>query len=87
LSFRAQREIFSIARIVIIFHCLELIVISKNVLRLLIGGALVAGSVLSHSATAAMLITEVDAAGSGASYGADWFELTNTGNTAVDISG
>ena len=32
-------------------------------------------------------VTEVDAAGSSASYGADWFELTNTGSTDVDLTG
>ncbi|MDR2984771.1 MAG: SdiA-regulated domain-containing protein, partial [Nocardiopsaceae bacterium] len=32
-------------------------------------------------------VTEVDSAGSGSSYGADWFELTNTGSTDVDLSG
>jgi uncharacterized protein YjiK len=32
-------------------------------------------------------ITEVDPAGSGASYKSDWFELTNMGATAVDLSG
>ena len=48
-------------------------------------------SALALSASAAMasgvVITEVDPAGSSASYGADWFELTNTSGTAVDISG
>jgi len=32
-------------------------------------------------------VTEVDPAGSGSSYGTDWFELTNEGTTAVDLSG
>jgi uncharacterized protein YjiK len=32
-------------------------------------------------------ITEVDPAGSGASYKSDWFELTNMGATAVDLTG
>ncbi|AYG04219.1 SdiA-regulated domain-containing protein [Gryllotalpicola protaetiae] len=32
-------------------------------------------------------VTEVDAAGSGASYAADWFELTNTGSTDIDLTG
>jgi hypothetical protein len=45
------------------------------------------GALVSHSASAAMLITEVDPSGSSAAYAADWFELTNTGNTAVDITG
>lgn len=43
---------------------------------------------LTISAHAGLFITEVDAGGSGtASYGADWFELTNTGTTAIDITG
>jgi uncharacterized protein YjiK len=33
-----------------------------------------------------LAITEVDPSGSSASYGADWFELTNTGPLAVDLS-
>jgi uncharacterized protein YjiK len=32
-------------------------------------------------------ITEVDPAGSSASYGSDWFELTNEGTTAVSLVG
>jgi uncharacterized protein YjiK len=32
-------------------------------------------------------ITEVDPAGSGAPYAADWFELTNTGSTDLDVTG
>ena len=36
---------------------------------------------------AAINISEVDANGSSASYAADWFELTNTGSTSVNISG
>ncbi len=40
------------------------------------------------SANAGIVITEVYAAGSGnGTYGADWFELTNTGAAAVDITG
>ena len=35
---------------------------------------------------AAIVITEVDPAGSFA-YGADWWEITNTGTTSVDITG
>jgi uncharacterized protein YjiK len=34
-----------------------------------------------------IFITEVHPNGSSASYGADWFEVTNTGSTAVNISG
>ena len=40
------------------------------------------------SANASIVITEVYAAGSGnLTYAADWFELTNTGAAAVDITG
>jgi hypothetical protein len=42
------------------------------------------------SGRAAVVITEVDPSGSSSvanSYNADWFELTNTGATAVDITG
>jgi Lamin Tail Domain len=40
-------------------------------------------------ASAAMVITEVDPYGSnsGDGYAADWFEVTNTGSTAVSIAG
>lgn len=39
------------------------------------------------NASAALLITEVDSAGSSASYKADWFELTNTGASSVNLTG
>jgi len=39
-------------------------------------------------ANAQIVISEVDSAGSGTStYAADWFELTNTGSSAVNITG
>jgi hypothetical protein len=39
------------------------------------------------SAKSAILITEVNPSGSGTlTYGADWFELTNTGTSAVDVT-
>lgn len=47
-------------------------------------------AVLAAATTAAhagIIISEIDANGSSASYGADWFELTNTGTSAIDISG
>lgn len=47
--------------------------------------AIVAAGTLS--ARAQLLVTEVAAWGSGASYAADWFELTNTGASAIDITG
>jgi len=34
-----------------------------------------------------VVITEVNPSGSSASYAADWFELTNTGPGAVNVSG
>jgi Lamin Tail Domain len=62
--------------------------ITRKTLRTaLLGSALVTGGLMSNIASAAMLITEVNANGSGASYAADWFELTNTGPTAVTITG
>ena len=39
------------------------------------------------SAQAQVLITEVDANGSAAAYGADWFEIFNAGSTTVDLTG
>lgn len=38
-------------------------------------------------AHAAIVISEVNPTGSSATYAADWFELTNTGTSAIDISG
>ena len=38
-------------------------------------------------ARAALVISEVNPGGSSASYGADWFELTNTGALSLDITG
>ncbi|TAK93059.1 MAG: lamin tail domain-containing protein [Aquabacterium sp.] len=49
--------------------------------------AAVLACAVSHSAHAAIVISEVDAAGSSAAYAADWFELTNTGTSAVNING
>jgi predicted extracellular nuclease len=54
-----------------------------------LGTSLAALTLAAHSASAALVISEVDSAGSGSSsgYAADWFELTNTGTAAVDLSG
>lgn len=41
----------------------------------------------SAQAHAAIVISEVDAAGSSSAYGADWFEVTNTGSATQDITG
>ena len=62
---------------------------SKHFRSAFIGSSLLLGALISHSASAAMVITEVDPSGSGTGtgYAADWFELTNTGSTAVNISG
>ncbi len=58
----------------------------KNVLRSLL---VVAGGLSAlGTAQAQVRITEVDSTASGnASYTFDWFELTNFGSTAVDITG
>jgi uncharacterized protein YjiK len=37
--------------------------------------------------TGQVIISEVNPTGSAASYAADWYEVTNTGTTAIDISG
>ncbi len=39
------------------------------------------------ASTPSVAITEVDPTGSSMSYAADWFELTNTGTSAVDLTG
>ena len=60
--------------------------LTSNIKKLLLAAvaALVAGN-----ASAAVVITEVDPYGSNGSdgYSADWFELTNTGTLAVNVSG
>jgi lamin tail-like protein len=56
-----------------------------------VGFALGIGALAGYmsTASAAIVITEVDPYGSNSSdgYAADWFELTNTGSTAVSIAG
>jgi hypothetical protein len=58
----------------------------KTLYAALIAGALVAAA---HNASASIVITEVDPFGSNPSdgYVADWFELTNTGTSSVNIAG
>src|ERR1700744_5057251 len=58
----------------------------KKLYAALVAGALVAAA---HTASAAIVITEVDPYGSNGSdgYSEDWFELTNTGTSAVSIAG
>jgi hypothetical protein len=53
------------------------------------GFSIVAIATISQAASAAIVITEVHPTGSSGPFtgAADWFELTNTGNTAVDITG
>ena len=56
--------------------------------HILIGMTAVSSIIAAHAAMADIVISEVDPSGSGnAAYGADWFELTNTGTTAVSIAG
>lgn len=61
---------------------------SMKMKNLLLASAL-AAAVVATNASAGILITEVDPYGSNGSdgYSADWFELTNTGTAAVNISG
>src|ERR1700722_3182224 len=58
----------------------------KKLHAALVAGALVAAA---HSASAAVIVSEVDPFGSNGNdgYSADWFELTNTGTSAVSIAG
>jgi hypothetical protein len=46
-----------------------------------------AGCVAPLSTRAQLIISEVDAAGSSASYGADWFEVVNTGPLTINLTG
>ena len=56
--------------------------------HILIGMTAVSSIIAAQAAMADIVISEVDPSGSGnAAYGADWFELTNTGTTAVSIAG
>lgn len=56
--------------------------------KLLIASAASLALVSATRSFAAVYITEVDAAGSATStYKNDWFELTNTGSSAVDLTG
>ena len=58
----------------------------KNLVPSLLALALTA-SLLPIAAHAQLIISEVDPIGSSASYGADWFELKNTGASAVNLTG
>jgi len=58
----------------------------SKALLLVLGSASMA--LAANVASAALVVSEVDAAGSGTStYAADWFELTNTGSSSVSLSG
>jgi Lamin Tail Domain len=73
------------------FHLrISIMTLKKSLRRALLGSALLTGSMLSNTASAAIIISEVDSAGSGtgaSSYNQDWFEITNTGAMAVDLTG
>ena len=58
----------------------------KKLVPSLFALALTAG-LLPVAAHAQIIISEVDPTGSSASYAADWFELKNTGASAVDLTG
>jgi hypothetical protein len=45
------------------------------------------GTRVSAQSAPTVIISEVHPTGSNASYAADWFEVTNTGTVAIDISG
>jgi hypothetical protein len=55
-------------------------------MKILFSFLLVFGALLG-SARGDLIISEVYPNGSNAPYGSDWFELTNTGATAIDITG
>ena len=44
-------------------------------------------SAAANATPPSIIISEVDASGSSKTYSADWFELTNTTTSAIDISG
>lgn len=48
---------------------------------------LLLGSAVANAAPTSIIISEVDAYGSSNSYAGDWFELTNTTTSAIDITG
>ena len=57
-------------------------------LKHLMLAAVISAAFSAANASAGIIISEVDAAGSAnTAYAADWFELTNTGTSAVDITG
>ncbi len=58
----------------------------KNLAPSLLALALTAG-LLPVATHAQLIISEVDPTGSSASYGADWFELRNTGPSTVNLTG
>jgi hypothetical protein len=59
----------------------------RNLINSLLTFALAGGLLPIGAQAQPLVISEVDPAGSSASYGADWFELENTGASAIDITG
>ncbi len=55
--------------------------------RYLLAAFAIAAPFVAADASAALLISEVDSGGSSATYGADWFELSNTGSAAISLNG
>jgi hypothetical protein len=54
----------------------------------ILASALAAFALTAVSSQAAVIVSEVNPTGSSNStYAADWFEITNTGSTAVDVTG
>jgi hypothetical protein len=60
----------------------------KNIIhRTVLTTALAAGLLPVAAQAQSIIITEVNPTGSSSTYSADWFELKNTGASAVDITG
>ncbi len=57
------------------------------IMKFTLAAAVLAAMSFAATARAGVIISEVDPAGSSTTYAADWFELTNTGLAAVDITG
>ncbi len=58
-----------------------------NIKSAVLATLLVASAAANAAPTASIIISEVDASGSSMSYAGDWFELTNTTSSAIDITG
>jgi hypothetical protein len=69
-------------------NCVSTFDVTRTMKKLILAGSL--AILFAGSTQAAIIISEVDPSGSSATnntYNADWFELTNTGATAQDITG